>query len=1002
MPNIAVLYLGIITGRQEHCRGSSTFSSCQVPPKCQSEPTGRLSVAGCPLALSPRLAGLPGDTALDITAARPRQPGSRQEPLLRTYFSLVQCICFITHSSRMSERYSRPRTPPGPPPSRAIAHKSSTRGPAPAAAASSSKSLPTKSFESHSYNKYDTQNAKSSSSSSAYPSGKTYVDDKYKSSSSAGKLNEKVPKSSKYGEKSGSYDNDNLYKSHEVKYPDERYGERGTYSNHYPEKGRYAEKYLVGSGPYGDKYSGKKYDYDAYMEKASKYPRHEGVIYRGGGIGSVGRGPYDSYASYIAERPKPGSYSVGGIDKRGGGVGSLMGDFGGRGGAYTGYGDGYDGMYSTMGRGGGSGGSFGTGGGRPRGGLLPNPYPRDKKTPNYGDGKLLPPPRSRMYPGGDHRPYPDYGSSQAVRSLLSSGGVGYRPGEYDRYSPRTHSPEQPYHDSRHGAEVSSKQKPKHLETHDTEADVSLQRDHWLRSRSPWKKQKSWPANHDYEKTKPKLDRYVIGDSVVYGSPGHYPHDLNSTSPRHRPPSPPSPQPLLPSFSRYPPASPRGYSSTGRRSPSSQQTSSKYPSLSLSRRATSPSPRRPPSPPNRRPPSPKTSYARGQSRSGRSSREQADNRDRSKDRYSSKSTASRGGSPTRDRGVTNRSSDRSRGEQDKRKELVRRGGSSRERSQDMESSRRGRRGSGEHHTTTDYHNNSSTRSWGKDTNHHHSSSSGHQRDRQRGEERRLYHSPQGSSARGEMVRERRREDSRGDGEQRNCRRLEDRLGPSPSQTTRSSVSLHRLSRRPASPRDKRSRRPDDLRLWIESRKSEGGKSLLGSPSMRSRPGLKRVGARSSEQQSSLSRRTRLGDPKKRLGGYKGRRRALPVKRNKILKKYQRLTVKRGARSGGRKINKDSSGRGGGDDDSKATNDKPGSTATIRRVIKKPKNVSHVNRLALKPRVIRKPTQKLLKDPKEVETREENSKELSALAVKEETSESDDKGAGTSSDPNKRPA
>ncbi|KAK3872621.1 hypothetical protein Pcinc_002077 [Petrolisthes cinctipes] len=42
MPNIAVLYLGIITGRQEHCRGSSTFSSCQevamwsAMPNCPS------------------------------------------------------------------------------------------------------------------------------------------------------------------------------------------------------------------------------------------------------------------------------------------------------------------------------------------------------------------------------------------------------------------------------------------------------------------------------------------------------------------------------------------------------------------------------------------------------------------------------------------------------------------------------------------------------------------------------------------------------------------------------------------------------------------------------------------------------------------------------------------------------------------------------------------------------------------------------------------------------
>lgn len=173
------------------------------------------------------------------------------------------------------------------------------------------------------------------------------------------------------------------------------------------------------------------------------------------------------------------------------------------------------------------------------------------------------------------------------------------------------------------------------------------------------------------------------------------------------------------------------------------------------------------------------------------------------RYSSKSTALRGGSPSRDRGVTNKSNDRSRGEQDKRKELERRGASSRERSQDVESSRRGRRSSGEHHSTSDYHNNSSARSWGKDTNHHHSSGSGHQRDRQRGEERRLHHSPVGGT-RGEVTREKRREDSRGDGEQRSCRRLEDRLGPSPSQTTRSSVPLHRLSRRPTSPRDKRSR------------------------------------------------------------------------------------------------------------------------------------------------------------------------------------------------------
>lgn len=94
-------------------------------------------------------------------------------------------------------------------------------------------------------------------------------------------------------------------------------------------------------------------------------------------------------------------------------------------------------------------------------------------------------------------------------------------------------------------------------------------------------------------------------------------------------------------------------------------------------------------------------------------------------------------------------------------------------------------------------------------------------------------------------------------------------------------------------------------------------------------------------------------------------------------YRRLTAKRGPRSapGGSKTtnrsNKDSSSnRADGEnndegDEGETGNSKPGSTATIRRVIKKPKNVSHVNRLALKPRVIRKPAQKLLRDPKEAD-------------------------------------
>lgn len=78
----------------------------------------------------------------------------------------------------------------------------------------------------------------------------------------------------------------------------------------------------------------------------------------------------------------------------------------------------------------------------------------------------------------------------------------------------------------------------------------------------------------------------------------------------------------------------------------------------------------------------------------------------------------------------------------------------------------------------------------------------------------------------------------------------------------------------------SRRHPDLRLWIESRKSEGGKRL-GSPS-RSRLVAKRV-ARSSER-ATVSKRSHLGagDPRRRLAGYRARKRALPMKRNKILK------------------------------------------------------------------------------------------------------------------------
>lgn len=102
---------------------------------------------------------------------------------------------------------------------------------------------------------------------------------------------------------------------------------------------------------------------------------------------------------------------------------------------------------------------------------------------------------------------------------------------------------------------------------------------------------------------------------------------------------------------------------------------------------------------------------------------------------------------------------------------------------------------------------------------------------------------------------------------------------------------------------------------------------------------------------------------------------------ILPEYQRLTAKRGAKAGGSsaKLNSQTSRENGGsrgdrgEEGSKGREDggggggegshPPGSTATIRRVIKKPKVLSLVNRMVLKPRVIRKPTQKLLKDPKE---------------------------------------
>ncbi|ROT83963.1 hypothetical protein C7M84_022852 [Penaeus vannamei] len=444
--------------------------------------------------------------------------------------------------------------------------------------------------------------------------------------------------------------------------------------------------------------------------------------------------------------------------------------------------------------------------------------------------------RSRLYPEEDRQLYRDYSPIRTLRSPLS-GGVGGSYDGYDRYSPPPRSPDRQY-----------------------------------------------------------LDRYVIGDSVVYGPPGQYPRNLGQVSPHGRPPTPPSPQPVSSrEYSRYSTTSPRRYWSGGRRSPPLPSTGqSRYRSLSPLPSTTPP--RRPPSPPARRPPSPIVlifPHIVGAEKEAMTA-QKTDMRVKEEFQVQREVPLERADHCLIEEEVKEAEQAKERGEKNQKE-----------------------------------------------------------------------------GARQELSKDRRRESSR---ERDRSRRIEDRLGPSPASTRRSPVLRARVSRRATSPRDKkRSRRPDDLRLWIESRKSEGSKRPL-SPS-RSRLLAKRP-ARSSER-SSVVKRSRLGDPKKRLGGGKARRRPLPIKKNRILKKYRRLTAKRGPRSapGGSKTtnrsNKDSSSnRADGEnndegDEGETGNSKPGSTATIRRVIKKPKNVSHVNRLALKPRVIRKPAQKLLRDPKEAD-------------------------------------
>lgn len=826
----------------------------------------------------------------------------------------------------MSSRYSRPHTPPGPPPSQGSRKSSGRKLPS---SSVSSKAPPSRSYDDH--HSYDKTYTKSSSSSS-YPPPKAYSDDKYKSSSVRKVGSEKVPNNSsssgggsKYPGKGDTYSSESSreYKAtREVHYPSaDRYSSKDPHLHHHHpylgssysgEKARYSDKYLAGSSPpppYGDaKYAGKKYadEYDPYPSEKStgRYSsssslRHEGSAYYSSGS----LAPYSSFSSYS-------SYST---------YGSSYGNRGGTGS----YGVSDKLSYETD-------------------KLTPSSYssldklsqvplhPRDKlASGGYSDTKMGP--RSRLYPDDSRRPYRDYTPPPTCSTRSPLRGVSSSSyGNYGHYSP-PRSPQRQY-----------------------------------------------------------LNRYVIGDSVVYGPPGHYPRDLRSTSPRIRPPSPPSPQPLVSrNYSRYP-ASPRRYpSSNSRRTPPASSSQYRSPSPAARRAA---SPRRPPSPPPRRPPSPRSPQLRS---SYRGSREQSFERARSKDRYVSKGSAGR--SPTRDsRGTAiSRSELNSRPDRDKRKEPERRLAGSREKTHDGEPSKRARTGE----RNSDYHH-SGSRGWAsKETTT--AASSNHLSSTQKDRRPRSPPLTSRSNVRTtDLSRDRRREDSR---EKDKSRRIEDRLGPSPSQASRRSPALRSraATRRAGSPRDKRSsRRHPDLRLWIESRKSESGKRLA-SPSSRSRPVTKRV-ARSSER-STVTKRTRLGDPKRRLGGYKTRRRALPLKRNKILKKYQRLTAKRGANkassSSARLSNRENGGsRGdGGDEGSKGREDgggggdgprPPGSSATIRRVIKKPKVLSLVNRMVLKPRVIRKPTQKLLKDPKEDMKAKEKSHSDSQQSTRD-TSKSDEK-------------
>lgn len=316
----------------------------------------------------------------------------------------------------MSERYNRPRTPPGPPPAQS-SRKPSTQGRVSSAA--STKPLSAKSYGDRPYsNKYDKMYAKPSSS---YQSSKPYPDDKYDKSASVRKVNDKVYGkntsvrkvneklgNSKYMGKSDAYGGD-VYKAREVSYPSsDRYSEKDhayMSSSSYPEKGRYPEKYPA-SASYGDKFSSKKFadSYDAYPEKTSRYPRLENEAY----YGSAGApSSYDPYDAYGGDRHGASIY---GMDKRGGGLGGYIDKYGGKPNT-GGYGGGkhgglpYGGDKAMRGDGGYGGDKHGRG---------ISAYAREDMGSAMGYGDKLGA-KSKMYPDDDRRPYRDYSPPRTGR-----------------------------------------------------------------------------------------------------------------------------------------------------------------------------------------------------------------------------------------------------------------------------------------------------------------------------------------------------------------------------------------------------------------------------------------------------------------------------------------------------------------------------------------------------------------------------------------------------------